>query len=85
MNHIRTRFLFIQDMVFRKLLTISAVKTSVNPSDVGTQALGRERFCRMRAMLRLGSEFEDTCSPGDCHNVSLVEVDNTSSCKSATC
>ena len=85
MNHIRTRFLLIQDMVFRKLLTTSAVETIMYPSDVGTQPLGRERFCRMRAMLRLGNAFEDTCSPGDWHNVSLVEVDNTSSCKSATC
>ena len=84
MNHIRTRFLFIQDMVFRKLLTTSAVKTIMYPSDVGTQPLGRERFCRMRAMLRLGNAFEDTCSPGDCHNVWLVGVENTSSCKSAT-
>ena len=44
MKHIHTRFLFIQDLVFRKLLTMSSVKTDVNPSDVGTQALGRERF-----------------------------------------
>ena len=39
MKHIRTRFLFIQDLVFRKLLTMSAIKTDVNPSDSGTKAL----------------------------------------------
>ena len=39
MIHIHTRFLFIQDLVFRKLLTMSAVKTDVNPSDIGTEAL----------------------------------------------
>ena len=44
MKHIHTRFLFIQDLVFRKALTMSSVKTGVNPSDIGTKALGRERF-----------------------------------------
>ena len=44
MKHIHTRFLFIQDLVLRKLLTMSSVKTDVNPSDIGTKALGRERF-----------------------------------------
>ena len=46
MKHIHTRFLFIQDLVFRKLLTMSSVKTDVNPSDIGTKALGHERFHR---------------------------------------
>ena len=40
MKHIHTRFLLIQDLVFRKLLTMSSVKTDVNPSDIGTKALG---------------------------------------------
>ena len=31
MKHIHTRFLFIQNLVFRKLLTMSSVKTDVNP------------------------------------------------------
>ena len=44
MKHIHTRFLFIQDLVFRKLLTMSSVNTDVNPSGIGTKALGRERF-----------------------------------------
>ena len=39
MKQIHTRFLFIQDLVFRKLLVMSAVRTEVNPSDTGTQAL----------------------------------------------
>ena len=51
MKHIHTRFLFIQDLVFRKLLTMSSVKSDVNPSDIGTKALGRERFHRLRSML----------------------------------
>ena len=51
MKHIQTRFLFIKDLVFRKLLTMSSVKTDVNPSDIGTKALGRERFHRLRSML----------------------------------
>ena len=38
MKHIHTRFFFIQDLVFRKLLTMSSVKTDVNPSDIGTKA-----------------------------------------------
>ena len=33
-----------------EFLTVSAVKTDVNPSDIGTKALGRERFYRMRSM-----------------------------------
>ena len=46
MKHIHTRFLFIQDLVFRILLTTSATQTDVNPSDIGTTALGREGFSR---------------------------------------
>ena len=52
MKHIHTRFLFIQDLVFRKLLTMSSVKTDVNPSDIGTKALGRERFHRQMVQWR---------------------------------
>ena len=54
MKHLHTRFLFVQDLVFRKLLTMSAIKTDVNTTDNGTKALGRERFYRMRAMLGMG-------------------------------
>ena len=64
MKHIDTRFLFIQDLVFWKLLTISAIKTDVNPSDIGMKALGRERFYRMRSMLGMGTELAETSSPG---------------------
>ena len=64
MKHIHTRFLFIQDLVFRKLLTMSSVKTDVNPSDIGTKALGRERFHRLRSMLGMGTELIETSSPG---------------------
>ena len=64
MKHIHTRFLFIQDLVFRKLLTMSAVKTGVNPSDIGTKALGRQRFYRLRSMLCMGKELVETSPPG---------------------
>ena len=60
MKHIQTRFVFIQILVFRKLLTMSSVKTDVNPSDIGTKALGRERF---RSMLGMGIELSETTSP----------------------
>ena len=64
MKHIHTRFLFIQDLVFRKLLTMSSVKTDVSPRDIGTKALGRERFHRLRSMLGMGTELSETSSPG---------------------
>ena len=64
MKHIHTRFLFIQDLVFRELSTMSTVKTDVNPSDIGTKALGRERFHRLRSMLGMGTELSETSSPG---------------------
>ena len=64
MKHIQTRFLVIRDLVFRKLLTMSSVKTDVNPSDIGTRALGRERFHRLRSMLGMGTELSETSSPG---------------------
>ena len=64
MKHIHTRFLFIQDLVFRKLLTVSSVKTDVNPSNIGTKALGRERFHRLRSMLGMGTGLSETSSPG---------------------
>ena len=64
MKHIHTRFLFIQDLVFRKLLTMSSVKTDVNPNDIGTKALGRKRFHRLRSMLGMGTEQSETSSLG---------------------
>ena len=64
MKHIHTRFLFIQDLVFRKLLTMSSVKTDVNPNDIGTKALGRERFHRLRSMRGMGTELSETSCLG---------------------
>ena len=64
MKHIHTRFSFIQDLVLRKLLTMSSVKTDVNPSDIGTKALGRERFHKLRSMLGIGTGLIDTSSLG---------------------
>ena len=64
MKHIHTRFLFVQDLVFRKLLTMSSVKADVNPSDIGTKALGRERFHRLTSMLGMGTELIETSSAG---------------------
>ena len=61
-THIHTRFLFIQDLVFRKLLTMSPVKTDVNPSDIGTKALGRERFDRLTSVLGIGTAQWDEFS-----------------------
>ena len=68
-TRVHTRFLFIQDFVFPKLLTMSAVKADVNPSDIGPKTVGREGFNRMRAMLGLGNELADTCSPGNLRDV----------------
>ena len=42
---------------------MSAIKTDVNPSDIGTKALGRERFYRRRSMLGMGAELAETSSP----------------------
>ena len=56
--------ILIQDLVFRKLLTMSSVKTDVNPSDIGTKALGRERFHRLRSMFGMGTELSETSSLG---------------------
>ena len=41
---------------------MSAVQTDVNPRDVGTEALGCQRFCRIRAVLGLSNEKTETCS-----------------------
>ena len=65
MKHIHTRFLFIQHLVFRNLLTMSSVKSDVNPSDIGTKALERERFPRLRSMLGMCTERSETSSPGN--------------------
>ena len=64
-KRIHTRFLFIQGLVFQKLLTTSAIKTDVNPSDIGTKALELERFSRLRALPGLDDDLAETCSPGD--------------------
>ena len=57
MKHNHRRFIFIQDLVFRKILTMSSAKSDVNPSGIGTKALGRERFHRLRSMLGMGTEL----------------------------
>ena len=54
----------MQDLVLRKLLTMSSVKTDVNQSDTGPNALGRERFYRLRSMLGVGTVLIATSSPG---------------------
>ena len=56
--------LIIQDFVFRKLLTMSSVKTDVNLSDIGTKTLGRDKFHRLRSMLSMGTGLSDMSSPG---------------------
>ena len=43
---------------------MSSVKTDVTPSDIGTKALGREIFHRLRSMLDMGTELGDTSSFG---------------------
>ena len=53
---------------------MSSVKTDVNPSDIGTKALGRERFHRLRSMLGMGTELSEASSPrtvatNDCGNL----------------
>ena len=43
---------------------VRSQKNDVNPSDVGPKALGRKRFCRMRAMRGMCNELAETFSPG---------------------
>ena len=38
---------------------MSSVKTDVNPSDIGTEALKRERFHRLGSMLGMGTERDE--------------------------
>ena len=73
MKHIQTRFLFILELVFRKFLTMSSVKTDVNPSEIGTKALRRERFHRLRSMVGMGTELSETSSSG---NVAVATNDS---------
>ena len=43
---------------------MSSVKTDVNSSDIGTKALGRERFHRSRSVLGMETELSETSSFG---------------------
>ena len=82
MKHIHTRFSFIQDLVFRKVLTMSSVKTDVNPSAIGTEALRRERFHRLRSMPGAVTELsETTSSPGSWGRKRVTQT----SCKQNVC
>ena len=65
MKHTHTRSLCIQDLVFWKLLTRSAIKKDVNRSDIKTKALGRQGFSRLRASMGLGNGFTATHLPGN--------------------
>ena len=44
---------------------MSSAKTDVNQSDIGTKALGTERFYRLRSMLGVGTELSETSCPGN--------------------
>ena len=57
------QILIEQESRLSAVLTMSAVKTDVNPSDIGTKALGRERFYKMR------SSFSSTSSWSSLHRV----------------
>ena len=41
---------------------MSSVKADVKPRDIGTKALGRERFHRLRSMLGMGTDLIETSS-----------------------
>ena len=43
---------------------MSSVKTDMNPSDIGTKTLGRERFHRLGSLLGMGKQLSETSSPG---------------------
>ena len=43
---------------------MSSVKTEVNPSDIGLNALGRKRFHRLRSMLGMDIAVSETISLG---------------------
>ena len=47
---------------------MSSLKTDVDPSDIGTKAMGRERFHRLRSMLGMGTDLTETSSPGNWHD-----------------
>ena len=50
--------------IHRRFGISESVKTDVNPSDIGTKSLGRERFRKLRSMLGMGTELSETSSPG---------------------
>ena len=56
---------------------MSSVKTDVNPSDIGTKALGCERFHRSRSMLGMGTELIETSSPGRDLSVVFIFSNNS--------
>ena len=43
---------------------MSSAKTDVNPSNIASKALGRERLHRLISMLGMGTELIETSSPG---------------------
>ena len=47
-----------------EILIHSRFGIDVNPSDIGTEALGRERFHRLRSMLGMGTELSETSPLG---------------------
>ena len=61
MKHIHMRFLFIQDRYFGNFERCH--QSRLNPSDFRMEALGRERFHRLRSMLGMVTELSETSSP----------------------
>ena len=63
MKHIHTRFLFVQDLVFRKLLNMSALKSDVNPNDIGTEGLNKLELCNR--MIKTSNKINTSERNGD--------------------
>ena len=62
MKHIQMRSCSCKIRYFGKLLTMFAVMTNVNPSDIGAKALARERLYRLRSMIAMWTELIETSS-----------------------
>jgi hypothetical protein len=55
-RHIDIRYLLIRETVMKGAVILEPVPTDWNPADLGTKALGEEKFCRFRDYMMNNAE-----------------------------
>ena len=86
MKHLETKYLFVQQLVHEKRLTVFKVPTKENPADIGTKWHGSGRMVELRSLLRMqlpADELKSSVhSVADCGQLTLTS--STTECQATS-